>query len=151
MEFKPLNLPLANLKLTKKKTGNYVWCTLRKKYLRLSPEEWVRQHIIHYLISHKSFPSGLIASEYSIKYNELSRRCDLVVFDALGAPKMIVECKAPEVALTNDVFHQITQYNFTLNVDWLLVSNGIDHIICYIDRVKNQVVFVEQLPDWEKL
>jgi len=151
LDFQPLNLPLAHLKLTKKKSGNYVWCTLRKKYLRLSPEEWVRQHIIHFLISYKNFPSGLIASEYAIKYNELSRRCDLVVFDVLGVPKMIVECKSPEVALTEHVFHQIAHYNFTLNVDWLFVSNGIDHVICNIDRTKNQLVFVEQLPDWEAL
>lgn len=151
MEFQPLNLPRANLKLTQKKGVNYVWCMLRKKHLRLSPEEWVRQHIIHYLISHKGFPSGLIVSEYSMKYNELSRRCDIVVFDALGVPKMLVECKAPDVELTQHVFHQIAQYNFTLNVDWLLVSNGIDHIICNINRTTNQVTFVEQLPDWNML
>jgi predicted type IV restriction endonuclease len=142
----PLNLPPVQLKLTRREGKIYVWCILRKKELILTPEEWVRQHLIHYLIRDKKIPQGLMAAEMPIVVNNLQRRCDLVVFSAEGKPSMIVECKAPEIPLTEKVFHQIAQYNFELGVELLMVSNGLDHIICQIDRKTGELQFLNDLP-----
>ena len=147
--FSPLNLPPTELKLTRKGEQVFVWCIIRKKSLLLTPEEWVRQHIIHFLMEQRSFPQGLIAAEMPISVNDLTRRCDIVVYGNDGQPKLIIECKAPEISLTEKVFHQIAQYNFTLNVDYLMVTNGMDHIVCKIDRESNALNFLEQLPDYE--
>ena len=141
---KPLNLPMAQLKLSRKSGKVFVWCIVRKKELLLTPEEWVRQHIIHYLISHKNIPLGLIAAEMPITVNTLQRRCDVVIYNQTGEPSMIVECKAPDIQLTETVFHQIAQYNFTLNVETLMVTNGLDHIVCKINRETGELVFVEE-------
>lgn len=143
---KPLNLPVADLKLTRRSDGIYVWCMIRKKELKLTPEEWVRQHIIHYLVHHKSFPQGLISSELSIQVNDLQRRCDLVVHDREGFPCILVECKAPEVSLDQKVFIQIAQYNFKLGVEYLLISNGIDHVIMRIDKGTGEIEYLNDLP-----
>jgi hypothetical protein len=142
----PLNLPKAALKLTRKNEKIFVWCILRKKNLVLTPEEWVRQHLIHYLIQEKHIPQGLISAEMPITVNSLQRRCDLVIYSNEGQPKMIVECKAPDVQLTEKVFHQIAQYNFKLNVDLLMVSNGIDHLICRINHENGQLEFLSDFP-----
>jgi len=142
----PLNLPKAELKLSRKGDKIFVWCIIRRKDLVLTPEEWVRQHLIHYLINEKNIPQSLMAAEMPIVVNTLQRRCDLVVYSKEGKPRMIVECKAPEVQLTQNVFHQIAQYNFELGVDLLMVSNGIDHIICRIDRKTGEMVFLEDMP-----
>jgi predicted type IV restriction endonuclease len=142
----PLNLPKAELKLSRKGDKIFVWCIIRRKDLVLTPEEWVRQHLIHYLINQKNIPQSLMAAEMPIVVNTLQRRCDLVVYSKEGKPRMIVECKAPEVQLTQNVFHQIAQYNFELGVDLLMVSNGIDHIICQIDRKTGEMVFLQDLP-----
>lgn len=142
----PLNLPQAKLKLIRKNGKIHVWCILRKKDLILTHEEWVRQHLIHFLINDKKIPQGLIAAEMPIVVNTLQRRCDLVVYSKDGKPWMIVECKAPDVQLTEKVFHQIAHYNFELGVDLLMVSNGIEHIICRIDRATGEISFLDDLP-----
>jgi hypothetical protein len=149
--FKPLNLPPAELKLSRKEGQVFVWCIIRKKTLVLTPEEWVRQHIIHFLIKTKTIPQGLIAAEMAITVNDMVRRCDVVVFGNDGKPKLIIECKAPEINLTENVFHQIAQYNFTLNVDNLMVTNGLEHVVCKIDRDSNELIFLELLPEWSDL
>ncbi len=143
-----LALPKANLKLSKKGDVFFVWCVSRKKTLLLTPEEWVRQHVIHYLVNDKNIPLGLLISEYSIKINKLSRRCDIVVIGTDQQPKLIVECKATDVAINQKVFHQIAQYNFKLNVDYLMLTNGLNHVICKIDRINNTFIFLEELPDF---
>ena len=148
--FHALNLPLADLKLVRKREQVFVWCIVRKKQLVLTPEEWVRQHIIHYLISEKRVPIALIAAEMAIEVNKLSRRCDLVVFGKDATPRLIIECKAPEVKITEKVFNQIAQYNFKLNVDLLMMTNGIDHVVCSIDREKNALNYLQDLPVWEE-
>lgn len=147
----PLALPKASLRLSKKGDDVFVWCVARKKTLLLTPEEWVRQHIIHFLVNHKSVPLGLIASEFSIKVNKLSRRCDVVVFGTDQQPKLIVECKAPEVVINQKVLHQVAQYNFQLNVDYLLLTNGVTHITCNVDRNKQSFNYLEELPDFSLL
>lgn len=148
---RPLNLPPADLKLSRKEGQLFVWCIIRKKSLVLTPEEWVRQHIIHFLIEKRSFPQGLIAAEMPISVNDLTRRCDIVAYGNDGLPKLIVECKAPDINLTENVFHQIAQYNFKLNVDYLMVTNGLDHIVCKIERKTNELIFLKMLPNWEEI
>lgn len=145
--FKALSFPQAELKLTRKEGQVFVWCIIRKKSLVLTPEEWVRQHLIHFLIQEKQIPIGLIAAEMAIEINQLSRRCDVVVFGKDGKPKLIVECKAPEINLTEKTFNQIAQYNAALNVDLLMVTNGLQHIVCQIDRENSQLNYLEELPD----
>jgi hypothetical protein len=145
--FKALSFPQAELKLSRKEGQVYVWCIIRKKSLVLTPEEWVRQHLIHFLIQEKQIPIGLIAAEMAIEINQLSRRCDVVVFGKDGKPKLIVECKAPEINLTEKTFNQIAQYNAALNVDLLMVTNGLQHIVCQIDRENSQLNYLEELPE----
>jgi len=145
--FKALSFPQAELKLTRKEGQVFVWCIIRKKSLVLTPEEWVRQHLIHFLIQEKQIPIGLIAAEMAIEINQLSRRCDVVVFGTDGKPRLIVECKAPEINLTEKTFNQIAQYNAALNVDLLMVTNGLQHIVCQIDRENTQLNYLEELPD----
>jgi len=148
--FQALNLPLADLKLVRKSEQVFVWCIVRKKQLLLTPEEWVRQHIIHYLVCEKRVPIALIAAEMAIEVNKLSRRCDIVVFGIDAKPRLIIECKAPEIAITEKVFNQIAQYNFKLNVDLLMMTNGIEHVVCAIDREKNALNYLQDLPVWEE-
>jgi hypothetical protein len=145
--FKALSFPQAELKLTRKEGQVFVWCIVRKKSLVLTPEEWVRQHLIHFLIQEKQIPIGLIAAEMAIEINQLSRRCDVVVFGSDGKPRLIVECKAPEINLTEKTFNQIAQYNAALNVDLLMVTNGLQHIVCQIDRENTQLNYLEELPE----
>ena len=145
--FKALSFPQAELKLTRKEGQVFVWCIVRKKSLVLTPEEWVRQHLIHFLIQEKQIPIGLIAAEMAIEINQLSRRCDVVVFGIDGKPRLIVECKAPEINLTEKTFNQIAQYNAALNVDLLMVTNGLQHIVCQIDRKNTQLNYLEELPE----
>ena len=145
--FKALSFPQAELKLTRKEGQVFVWCIVRKKSLVLTPEERVRQHLIHFLIQEKQIPIGLIAAEMAIEINQLSRRCDVVVFGTDGRPRLIVECKAPEINLTEKTFNQIAQYNAALNVDLLMVTNGLQHIVCQIDRENSQLNYLEELPE----
>lgn len=147
----PLNLPKAPLKLVRKPGGIYVWCIIRKKELLLTPEEWVRQHVIHFLINEKQFPVGLIASEYSLVYNGIAKRADIVVFDRSTQPVLIVECKAPEISLSEATVRQIAQYNYQLGVDFLLLTNGINHVVCKIDRNLGKMRYLEELPSYEEI
>jgi len=149
--FKALCFPQAELNLTRINEQVHVWCIIRKKKLVLTPEEWVRQHVIHYLIKEKLIPIGLIAAEMAIIVNKLSRRCDIVVYGKDAQPKLIIECKAPEIVLTEKVFHQIAQYNFTLKVDYLMMTNGKQQIICKIDRDNHELHYLESLPEWESI
>jgi diaminopimelate epimerase len=142
-----LNLPPANLRLKRKEDQTFVFCVIRKKELLLTPEEWVRQHLIHYLIEHRNISKGLISAEMSIEVNGLSRRCDLVVFSKEGKPQMIVECKAPDIAISEQTFRQIAQYNHRLQVSLLLMSNGIDHFIARVDQETGSLQFIEDLPE----
>lgn len=121
---------------------------LRRKLVPLTPEEWVRQHIIHYLIIEKHFPKKLIAVERGIEFNGLQKRFDLVVFDNAGAARMIVECKAPEEKLNEKVFQQIALYNLSLNVDYLWVTNG-EFNFCA--KLKGGIELLKEVPDYEQL
>lgn len=148
-----LNLPAfdVRLRISPKTQLEEIWDTQRKRWVRLTPEEWVRQHFVHFLISEQGFPSGCIGNEMSIKVGQLEKRCDSVIFGKDGKPLMIVEYKAPTVAITQKVFNQISRYNITLQVDWLIVSNGLLHYCCHLNREQNRFDFLPQLPRFEEL
>lgn len=147
----PLKLPNAPLKLTKSGEKIFVWDVFRKKRLQLTPEEWVRQHFLHFLVNDRQVPIGLIASEYNIEVNKLQRRCDGVIFNRNSKPIAIIECKAPEVKLSENTFFQIAQYNFTLQVEWLFLSNGIETIVAKINSATNKLDFFEEVPSFDKM
>ncbi|MFN5912135.1 MAG: type I restriction enzyme HsdR N-terminal domain-containing protein [Bacteroidota bacterium] len=143
----PLNLPTAELSLKRQNDQVFVLCQIRRKWLQLTPEEWVRQHLLVYLITHKNILKGRIAVEMTVTYNGMQKRCDIVVLDAEARPLAIVECKAPEIPLGTAVFEQIAQYNRALNVEYLILSNGMEHIISRIDRENGQLEFLQDLPN----
>ena len=132
-----LNLPLAQLKLSEENQITFVRCLVRNKKIVLTPEEWVRQHLINYLDSDFNYSKYRMAVEYEIKYNQLNKRADIVYFDSDRNPYLIVECKAPNVKLNEDVLHQIVTYNSKLNTPYMLISNGIEHYI--FEVIDNQI------------
>lgn len=142
----PLNLPKADLRLKKIKGIVHVWCVIRKKDLVCTPEEWVRQHFIHFLINERNIPIGLIASEYPLDYNGRLKRADIVVFNKKQDPVLIVECKAPKINLDEKTLFQIAQYNFHLDVDYLCLTNGLDHAYSQIDRESGSLRYLKEIP-----
>lgn len=152
--FTPLNLPQVHLKITTSPTNakeRYVFDEFRKKKCLLTPEEWVRQHYLHFLVNEKGFPKGLIASEYSIKVNNLKRRCDGVAFDQSGKPILLIECKAPTVKLSEKTLHQIAQYNFKMRVNWLVLTNGLNTVVCFINTDEKKIQYLEDIPTFNEL
>jgi len=146
---KPLNFPKVELKISKKEDVIFVWCIIRKKNLVLTPEEWVRQHTIHFLINELSIPKERIASEQTISVNNLTRRCDVVVIDKNGNASFIIECKAPEIEITENVFYQIAQYNRNLKAKYLMLTNGLKHVYCEINQSNGEINFLENLNEIE--
>jgi hypothetical protein len=144
----PLNLPPHPFKLTEQKGQLYIFDILRKKLLLLTPEEWVRQHFVQYLMQVKGYPKTLIKLEGGLKVNGMAKRSDIVIFDKLGQKALMVECKAPSVAITQKVFDQIALYNVTHRIPLLAVSNGLQHYYCVIDFEKSSYQFIEELPPY---
>lgn len=128
-----------------------VYDILRKKDVALTPEEYVRQHFIMWLISHKHYPPSLMANEIGINLNGSLKRCDSVVFNPDGSPLMIIEYKAPTVMVSQSVFDQIVRYNMTLHAKYLIVSNGLRHYCCVIDYASGTYHFIPEIPDYQKL
>lgn len=143
------NLPTFDAKVIEKDGQRRIYDPIRRKYVVLTPEELVRQHFVHYLITQKSFPKELIANEVSIKLNRVSKRCDTVVYDSFLTPKMIIEYKAPSVPIIEGVFNQIIRYNMTLHVPYLVISNGVEHYCIKVDYEKGTYVFQEEIPIYE--
>lgn len=146
----PLNLPSYSLRIKQENTGTYIFDEIRKKFLLLTPEEWVRQNLVQFLIRDKKYPRSLIKLEGGLKLNSLQKRSDILLFNNLGEKILLVECKAPIVRITQDTFDQIARYNFIHRVQWLLVSNGLQHFCCEIDFEKETYRFVEELPEYGK-
>lgn len=144
-----LNLPLAPLNIDTKGHSPRVLDPLRRRFVTLTPEEWVRQHFVHYLIAHKGYPAGLMGNEVSITLNDTARRCDTVVYDRHGEPWMIVEYKAASVAITQEVFEQILRYNIVLRAPFLTVSNGLQTYCCAIDHATGRHTFLNDLPEYK--
>jgi hypothetical protein len=147
----PLNLPPAELRLAEAGEKSRVFDPLRGRYVALTPEEWVRQHFVHYLRTVKGYPRNLLANEVSIKLNGTAKRCDTVVYSRSLAPLMIVEYKAPTVELSPAVFQQLARYNMALRVGYLTVSNGLQHFCCRIDYAAMTYAFLPEIPDYATL
>lgn len=128
-----------------------IFDVLRRRFVAVTPEEWVRQHFIHYLIDHKGYPQALLANEISLTLNGMWRRCDSVLYTADMQPRMIMEYKAPTVAITQEVFNQICAYNAVLRVPYLTVSNGLTHYCCHIDYDTNATTFLPDIPEYSQL
>lgn len=147
----PLNLPPCSLKISNDAGKYNVFDVLRKKYIALTPEEWVRQHFVHYLIEHKGFPQALLANEVQIRLNATKKRCDTVLYRRDLSARLIVEYKAPSVEITQAVFDQITRYNMVLKVDYLIVTNGLQHYCCQIDYTRQAYCFLPEIPAYSEL
>lgn len=146
-----LNLPKYELQLGGTPQKPEIFDSLRRRFVRLTPEEWVRQHFVHWLIEHKGYPKGLLGNEIELRLGEKKVRCDSILYDAQAKPRMIIEYKAPTVALNQKVFDQIATYNLLLHVDYLIISNGLQHYCCRMDYEKMSYVFLQDIPDYEKI
>ncbi len=148
---RPLNLPPAEVGLRHGIRGDEIHDPLRGKWLRLTPEEWVRQHFTAYLRTQLGYPAGLMANEIGIRLNGTAKRCDTVVYDRAGRPLMIVEYKAPAIAITQEVFDQIARYALVLKVPYLTVSNGMSHYCCRLDIESGRYGFLQSIPEYDHL
>lgn len=149
--FVNLNLPKYSFK-TKVDGGILkIFDPIRRKYIVLTPEEWVRQNFVQFLITEKKFPSSLLALEFRLSLNTLKKRSDIVVFNREAQPVLMVECKAPEVKITQEVFDQIARYNMSVNVNYLVVTNGLNHYCCILDHEKKGYLFLKDIPFFEEL
>jgi len=146
-----LNLPEYPFKISSTDGRTQIFDGVRKKYVTLTPEEWVRQHFVEYLVHEKDVPRSLIAVEMPLKYHKLNKRSDIVVYSKSGAPALIVECKAPHIKINQNVFDQIARYNLALQVPYLVVTNGMEHFCCLIDREVRNYRFLDFLPDYEQI
>ncbi len=147
----PLNLPNYPFKITQREDLYFIFDEIRKKHLVLTPEEWVRQHFIRYLIQEKNFPSTLLQIEGGLSLNQTRKRSDILVYNNLGEKIMVIECKAPSVPITQATFDQAARYNSVYKARWLAVTNGLNHYYAKIDHVNQGFLFVEELPDYKEL
>lgn len=143
-----LNLPSYDTKIIEAEGKTQIYDVLRRCYVALTPEEWVRQHFVHYLLDCKEYPTALMGNEVALTLNGTKRRCDTVVYDRALRPRMIIEYKAPTVKITKEVFAQISRYNLVLRVDYLIVSNGLQHYCCKMDYKNNTFTFLKEIPDY---
>lgn len=144
----PLNLPPTSLKLSRIKDKIYIFDVLRKKNLVLTPEEWVRQHWIHFLHQHKNYPKSLMKIEGGLILNDLQKRSDLIIYNNKGEKVILAEFKAPEVKISEKTFEQISSYNSQHRIPLLLVSNGIHHYFCRVNFDDNSYQFIDDLPNY---
>lgn len=151
--FPILNLPAASLHVKTGQTGRQlVYDPLRRRFVTLTAEEWVRQHFVHFLVSERGFPPALMANEVGVNVGGVTRRCDSVLFArADAAPRVIIEYKAPHIGITEAVFRQVESYNSILHADYLIVSNGLRHFCCYFDYANNRTQFLPDIPHYHQL
>jgi len=146
-----LNLPSYDAKIRKNGPLMEIYDSLRRKYVALTPEEWVRQHFVNWLISDKEYPTSLMANEAGIKLNSLTRRCDTVVYNQHLEPLMIIEYKESNISITQNVFDQVVRYNTVLKVQYIVVSNGINHYCCKMNYEKQSYDFLTDIPNYREL
>lgn len=143
-----LNLPPVKFRIKNSENKTLIFDILRKKNVVLTPEEWVRQHYIHFLIKQKQYPKSLIAVEKQLVINNLVKRTDILVFNRNGNPEIIVECKAPQVPINQQTFDQIARYNLQLNATYLVVTNGMHHFYCKMDTKNKTYIFLREIPNY---
>lgn len=149
--FPKLNFPEYTFKFKMLGAKKQIFDEARKKFIVLTPEEWVRQNIIKFLCEEKRYPKSLMVVEKTIKINNMHKRCDIVFYNKKGKPIVIVECKAPDININQKVFDQIARYSKALNPDLLIVTNGLKHFCCMIDFTKEKYTFYKTIPRREDL
>ncbi|MDX9847083.1 MAG: type I restriction enzyme HsdR N-terminal domain-containing protein [Tenuifilaceae bacterium] len=145
----PINLPQYPIKTRQADGQLQVFDSLRKRYVALTPEEWVRQHFINYLTEYKGYPAGLISVELPVTINSMQQRADIVVFNRSGLPLMVVECKSPSVKITNETYAQAARYNLSLQAPLLVVTNGLNHFCSQIDLANRSFNSIQEIPEYE--
>ena len=144
-----LNFPKFSFRFKNSENKVSIFDVIRKKFIILQPEEWVRQHCVHYLIDFKKYPKSLINVEKELTINGLKKRYDIVIFKPNGSIFMIVECKAPKITINQSTFDQIAQYNMALNADYLMVTNGLNHYYCNMDFDAEKYSFLQDIPNYK--
>jgi hypothetical protein len=144
-----LNLPEFAYKIREINSKLYIFDVLRRKYVFLTPEEWVRQHFVHLLIQEYQYPKALLKNEGGLTYNRLSKRTDIVVYDREGKPFLVIECKGANIEISQSTFEQAAQYNYTLKAPYLAVTNGLKYYCVAIDHVNKRFTFLADLPPFE--
>ncbi|MBL0102973.1 MAG: type I restriction enzyme HsdR N-terminal domain-containing protein [Bacteroidetes bacterium] len=146
-----LHFPEYRFKLQRPSDGGQslkIFDIIRKKYVRLTPEEWVRQHLLHFLVKERNFPQSLISVEKKLLINNLEKRTDVVVYSTAMRPMILVECKAPTVTVTQAVFDQAARYNMSLKVDFFVITNGMETFVCKMDEEEQAYSFLREIPDY---
>jgi hypothetical protein len=144
-----LNLPTYNFKLKSNENKTLIFDIIRKKYMVLTPEEWVRQHFVAFLMEEKKYPTSLIAIEKQLIINNRKKRTDILIFNSEGKPDIIVECKAPKIKITQNTFDQIARYNLKLKANFLVVTNGLEHFYCKMDFENKSYIFLNEIPNYK--
>jgi hypothetical protein len=146
-----LNLPTFDIHLGGTRQRPQIFDILRRRFVALTPEEWVRQHFVHFLVEHKNYPSALLANEVQLRVGDKSLRADSVLYSRQLKPRMIMEYKAPNIPITEKVFSQIAAYNLLLHVDYLVVSNGMEHYACRMDYENKKCLHLDSIPDYSEI
>jgi hypothetical protein len=144
-----LNFPSYSFRFKSNENKTLIFDKIRKKFVICTPEEWVRQHCIHFLIEEKKYPVSLINIEKMVRINDIKKRYDIVVFKPNGEIEILVECKASEIEITQKTFDQIAQYNLSLQARFLMVTNGLNHYFCKMDFTEKRYYFLEDLPNYQ--
>jgi len=147
----PLNLPIYPFQIKEEDKKTKIFDEIRRRFFVLTPEEWVRQHLIQFLIAVKGYPKNLIAVEKGLKLNGLQKRMDVLVYDKNGKALLMAECKAPEVKINQSVFEQIGRYNIQMKLPYLLVSNGLEHYCAHVNFNNGQIDFLKDIPHYDEL
>jgi hypothetical protein len=145
-----LNFPNYGFRLKSSENKIHIFDVIRKKFVVLQPEEWVRQHVLHYLMEDKKYPETLINVEKQLTVNAIKKRYDVVIYNSRGQIDLLVECKAPSVNIDQQVFDQIARYNMKLNAQLLMVTNGIDHYYCRMDYAQEKYDFIKDVPEFHR-
>ena len=144
-----LNFPTFTFRFKNSENKVAIFDEIRKKFIILTPEEWVRQHVVQFLFQEKNYPKSCINVEKLIKINDLNKRYDIVVYQPNGELFLLIECKAPEVKIAQQTFDQIARYNLVLKAKYLMVTNGLNHYFCQMDFENEKYVFLKELPEFE--
>ena len=146
-----LNLPEYEINVVEKDGKQQIFDFLRRKFVALTPEEWVRQHFTHFLVEQKGYPRGLLANEIQLSVGDKRLRCDTLLYNKQMQPRMIIEYKAPHIQLQQKTFDQIAVYNLLLHADYLVVSNGLEHYCCQMDYARRSYRFLAEIPDYGEM
>ncbi|WP_104736156.1 type I restriction enzyme HsdR N-terminal domain-containing protein [Hanstruepera ponticola] len=145
-----LQFPTYSFRFKNSENKVSIFDSIRKKFVVLQPEEWVRQHCVQFLIKEKKYPASLINVEKELQINDLKKRYDIVVYNTDGSIHLIVECKAPKISIDQDTFDQIARYNLSLNASYLMVTNGLNHYYCQMDLEKECYLFLKDIPSYQR-